>query len=309
MYLYLIESGAREPAVLRSFSVLFEDYLPIRLAGRRIYNYLDKVIEEIRLERQGEINRASGMSNLDREIVEYAHDVWDALMDESLLMEDSLNSLDASNRPQDVGVLSLTQLQHLNIVKVLIEMKLIDDKNELVTLFNDAVAEVANITQDTQRNDQCELTFVSFVRLLYQCVTTKYGRNKIEANVQMRLLLKQLEQQITEMRHSRENGGNTSTLLAAKAIHSGSENACKKRQRHSDKFDEYVLTFKVWEDRFVGDKGADDQPSRRLDILRGCFSGARDAKVVVALKIVYMDYTALRLAGDLIFKLMSKIAG
>ena len=51
------------------------------------------------------------------------------------------------------------------------------------------------------------------------------------------------------------------------------------------------------------------QQSRRLDILRGCFSGARDAKVVAALKIVYMDYTALRLAGDLIFKLMSKIAG
>lgn len=46
-----------------------------------------------------------------------------------------------------------------------------------------------------------------------------------------------------------------------------------------------------------------------LDILRGCFSGARDAKVVAGLKIVYMDYAALRLAGDLIFKLMSKIAG
>jgi len=43
-----------------------------------------------------------------------------------------------------------------------------------------------------------------------------------------------------------------------------------------------------------------------LDILRGCFAGARDAKVVAALKIVYMDYTALRLAGDLIFKLMSQ---
>lgn len=46
-----------------------------------------------------------------------------------------------------------------------------------------------------------------------------------------------------------------------------------------------------------------------VDILRGCFSGARDEKVVAALKIVYMDYTALRMAGDLIFKLMSKIAG
>jgi hypothetical protein len=33
------------------------------------------------------------------------------------------------------------------------------------------------------------------------------------------------------------------------------------------------------------------------DILRGCFSGARDAKVVAALKIVYLDYAALRLAG------------
>ena len=46
-----------------------------------------------------------------------------------------------------------------------------------------------------------------------------------------------------------------------------------------------------------------------LDILRGCFVGSRNDRVVAALKIVYMDYAALRLAGDLIFKLMSKIVG
>ncbi len=37
-----VQAASMEPAVLRSFTVLFEDYLPIRLAGRRIYNHLTR---------------------------------------------------------------------------------------------------------------------------------------------------------------------------------------------------------------------------------------------------------------------------
>ena len=39
--------------------------------------------------------------------------------------------------------------------------------------------------------------------------------------------------------------------------------------------------------------------SRMLDVLRGCFVGDRNEKIVSALKIVYLDYSALRIGGDL----------
>ena len=42
-------------------------------------------------------------------------------------------------------------------------------------------------------------------------------------------------------------------------------------------------------------------------VLDGCFSGATNPSVLRAIAIVYEDYRALRLGGDLIFKLMRKL--
>ena len=42
-------------------------------------------------------------------------------------------------------------------------------------------------------------------------------------------------------------------------------------------------------------------------VLAGCFAGARVEGVVTALRIVYEDFSPLRMAGDLIFNLMKKV--
>ena len=47
--------------------------------------------------------------------------------------------------------------------------------------------------------------------------------------------------------------------------------------------------------------------SRRMEIVRGCFTGAELPKVVDALRVVYVDYAALRVAGDIIYKLTATI--
>eukprot|EP00984_Skeletonema_dohrnii_P011518 scaffold4604_cov110-Skeletonema_dohrnii-CCMP3373.AAC.6 len=97
-----VQAASMEPAVLRSFTVLFEDYLPIRLAGRRIYKHLNNVMEEVRLERIGEIERArevcSGWEWIipeddgeQQHFIEYARCVWDNLMDEALLLDGEEN--------------------------------------------------------------------------------------------------------------------------------------------------------------------------------------------------------------------------
>jgi hypothetical protein len=75
----------------------------------------------------------------------------------------------------------------------------------------------------------------------------------------------------------------------------------EKRQRFSQRYDEMVEAFKQWENLIPEGSG------RRLDVVRGCFVGAKNQPVVDALRIVYVDYSMLRVAGDTIFKLVSTV--
>jgi hypothetical protein len=74
-----------------------------------------------------------------------------------------------------------------------------------------------------------------------------------------------------------------------------------KRRRFSHRYDEMLTSFYEWEDIMPSGEG------RRMDVVRGCFVGARNPAVVDALRIVYVDYSPLRVAGDIIFKLVSSV--
>lgn len=76
-----------------------------------------------------------------------------------------------------------------------------------------------------------------------------------------------------------------------------------KRQQFSDQYDSMVMSFQEWNDIVPEGTG------RRLDVLRGCFVGAANHRVVEALRVVYLDYAALRLAGNSIFALMKALVG
>jgi hypothetical protein len=78
----------------------------------------------------------------------------------------------------------------------------------------------------------------------------------------------------------------------------------EQRRKFSARYDEMVASFIEWE-HLLPPKEANE--SRRMEVVRGCFVGAENQKVVDALRIVYEDYAALRLAGDIIFKLVSTI--
>ncbi|KAL3941666.1 MAG: hypothetical protein SGBAC_004007 [Bacillariaceae sp.] len=74
-----------------------------------------------------------------------------------------------------------------------------------------------------------------------------------------------------------------------------------KRQKFSQQYDAMLVQFAEWKNYIPDGEG------RRLDILRGCFVGSENPKVVEALKIIYVDYAALRMSGNLIFKLVSAL--
>ena len=51
----------------------------------------------------------------------------------------------------------------------------------------------------------------------------------------------------------------------------------------------------------------EDQEGRLVKVLRGSFEGARCPPVAEALRVCYMEYSPLRLGGDIIFKLLGKV--
>jgi len=293
-----VQAASMEPAVLRSFTVLFEDYLPIRLAGRRIYKHLNNVMEEVRLERIGEIERArevcSGWEWIITEddgeqqhFIEYARCVWDHLMDEALLLGGE------ENHSRESGVVPFHHLLHLGLDQVLMQNQLVTDRAKLEFITKQIILEEGSNSDaepdslDLQRDES--ISFVEFMRLLYHFTLTSSGSQTANDQAPLIKLLQTIKETAMSSRQ-KQNAQDASTLLAAAAIRSGSSNACKKRQKHSDQFDHYVSTFSVWESKFLNgdDTRLAKQPPRRLEILRGCFEGAKNESVVAALKIVYM---------------------
>ena len=81
----------------------------------------------------------------------------------------------------------------------------------------------------------------------------------------------------------------------------------EKIDRYSKRFDDMCAEFDSWDSGDASSRAASSNPRLAL-VLDGCFAGSRNPPVVEALKILYIDFRPLRMAGDLIFKLMRKLA-
>jgi hypothetical protein len=127
-----------------------------------------------------------------------------------------------------------------------------------------------------------KLSFYDLVVGLNECAQEQCGLDKCDPAAVMRDLLTELQ----------DNPPNLSYKLD------------KQRQVYAKKYDDMVAAFINWKDR-VPQK----ESNRRIEVIRGCFVGAENKKVVDALKIVYVDYAALRIAGDFIFNLVSTFMG
>jgi hypothetical protein len=100
----------------------------------------------------------------------------------------------------------------------------------------------------------------------------------------------------------------TPDLLQTLRLSWQSETLCmskvdKKLAKYNARYDEMLERFGVWKAYIPEGEG------RRMDILRGCFVGSENPKVVEALRVIYTDNAALRLSGDWIFKLVATLMG
>ena len=81
----------------------------------------------------------------------------------------------------------------------------------------------------------------------------------------------------------------------------------EKASRYSRRFDDMCREFDSWESGGNSSSKAEERNPRLALVLKGCFAGVKQPLVVEALKILYVDFLPLRMAGDLIFKLMRKL--
>ena len=77
--------------------------------------------------------------------------------------------------------------------------------------------------------------------------------------------------------------------------------------KHTQRFNMMVKDFGKWETLMGRGEFMVIKSTRLREVLDGCFVGARTDGVVTALRIVYEDYAPLRVAGDMIFKLMRTV--
>lgn len=262
-----VHAAANEPSVYRSFEVLYEDVGPLRVAGRMIFAHLKRVKENSVANRQEEEKILTTMTGLTTREIDEGRRVFLSLQ----------NQEDNNAYDDDDSFITKDQLIQSGILDIIAKLNIIED-------FLPPSEE--EIVQHFHMDKKERLTFQHFMMGMHERTMNSF--RKIPS------VLAEMEQRTSH---------NNSSFVASgdKKAHHNIMILNKKQQKHSDRFDDMLIAFGEWETKMQPGDG------RTFDIVRGCFTGAKNPKVVEGLKIVYMDYYPLRFAGDLVFKIASGV--
>jgi len=244
-----VAAATTEPLVIKAFTIVFEDLLPVRVAGRIIFGRLGQVMEASIEKRD----------YLDQKLKNVAGFTTDQI-DEG---RRAFSILDVDGE----GELTIEQLVDSGIVETVAE--LLEYKS-----FDDFVEKL-------ESDDKGRMNFETFMVGLQRCADDgcHYNCNLNEVFTEIVKMMEPIQEQKRKTSVS------------------------ERKKRASAKYDSMVTAFGEWEDLVPEGDG------RMIEVLRGCFAGAKNEKVLNALKIVYTDYSAIRIAGDLVFKLMRRLVG
>jgi len=246
-----VAAGANEPEVMNAFSIVYQDLMPVRVAGKMIYRHLKNTMEECTEERDKKEKELEDEYGLDMPTINHGRRAYMAVMQD-----------DAK------GELTMAGLVDSGIVNTISELLGFETFEEFVEVM------------DTDANEK--LTFENFIVGLQRC----QSETSCDVNCNLSEVLQEIIKRMEPLEAKKK------------------EVDVQERQRkYSDRYDEMVKTFEEWE-KLVP---SSDDDGRMMQVLQGSFAGAKNDKIVKALKIVYMDYSALRVGGDLVFKLMSKL--
>ena len=224
------------PEVYRAFEVLYEDYLPLRLAGRVIHRKLQKIMDESKEYQQYQLESVVLKTGFSREDVLHC---WESFVKMAGSRELSTERIEALLR------------NHL-------DSKITSSQNE----------DPMSIVNPETRQSLSFTELVDGFIALYPDLTS----------LEMQRLFPSLA-----------------------TVDSSSPLLDDKQRKYSQRYDDMLVKFGEWKAFIPSGEG------RRLDILRGCFVGSENERVVEALRVIYTDYSALRMSGDWIFQVVSTL--
>jgi hypothetical protein len=268
-----ISASYHEHAVYRAFEVLYEDYVPIRLTGRIVYKQFRKVMDESKQYQESQISTVMEQTGMSRSSIEECWSTFIQIVDRRTISHDELQ----------------------NYIKEPQTMQLI----------------LAGINNDNDDDDSGSVS-ISFEQLL----TSLHNINNLRHNDNFG----------TGKNNNSENSMDGNILLQALKLNFNNKNNLdsnnsKKRKKYIQRYDDMIIQFRKWkplistssssssDDNDDDDNENDEGPSRPMQVLKGCFVGSENPAVLEALKIIYVDYGALRLSGDMIYKLVSTLMG
>lgn len=267
-----VVSAYSVPEVFRAFEILFEDYAPLRIGGRLVYAHLKAAMMESQLERQSEIDSLQLATGLARDDIDASRIAF----------------LRMAVHDDEKTHLTLQQLIDYGLAETVVEMLGYDYFEEFMQELLYDGEELDELDQWLERNvdpkkkGAFKFGFSELMVALQNCPL-----DSIEPECRAATVLPEIASRL-------EPESDTSMLT--------DDSQCEKKKRHADRYDDMVEDFLQWKEQI-----SPGRQGRKMEVLHGCFAGADREEIVNALRIVYVDYKALRFAGDLIFKVMRAV--
>jgi len=247
-----VKAGANEPEVMNAFSIIFQDLMPVRIAGRMIFRHLKSTMEDGIEEREAKEKELVDYHGLDIHTIDHGRRAFMAIMQDG--------------SPDSEGQWTMGTLIDSGIVSTIVELLEFESFDEFVKVMD--------------ADEDEKLTFEKFMIGLQKCSDT----NGCDVSCNLTEVLREIVMRMEPLEAKKKE-----------------VSVDERKRKFSERYDSMVQSFEEWEELIPAGDG------RMLEVLKGSFAGAKNEKIVQALKIVYMDYSALRLGGDLVFKLLSKL--
>jgi len=267
-----VSAAADDYGIRTAFQIVYEDLGPVRVAGDLIFNQLQRVAGDAS-ERSAALTDVIDDSQETAETLAATRSLFD------LLDGDASGGLDRS--------------ELLDSPELLVLIRQEDEADE--TAVDRFLA-----SADTDGDGQ-----VSFLE--YCLYAAEAGADTSLAG---RAVQDALDESMQRRRHAAADAVDEET--AATAV---TGRRRRKKGTPTERFDEMLTTCLEWEEALqLADCSIDPEPDeceaeqgRFALVLKGTFTGARNAHVAEALRLCYEDYSPLRFGGDLIFALLKRI--
>lgn len=266
-----VAAAAAEPQVRNAFGIVYGDLAPIRVAGDLVFGKLTSVAEEVR-KQEGLVAATDDDDGSSAALLATSRQLFDLIDGDQ---SGGIDREELANSP-DLMALILHNPNDSNTEAADAFMKLADENRDGVVSFVEFVNAIAAQPQLNSVDDALAAALQS--RSSDQLTTKKKRGLGLRKSPEERFeaMLDQCLQWETSLGCG--PGSDDTSMLD----------------------DECVVDVEL-------ETTKNDEDGRLLQVLKGSLIGARCKPVVEALKMCYLDYSPLRLGGDIIFKLLGKV--